>query len=139
MKNEIKNSLKIAMLAKDTVKISTLRSIITKITEAEKVNGSELNEESIIKVIDKLSKQREESISLYQKGGRIDLVEAEEKELKILKEYLPEKFSYEKTKEIVSELISSGVNNMGSIMKELNQYGNLVDKKIASTIIKELV
>jgi len=139
IKDKINERLKNAMKDKDSELLNVMRSISAKITEAEKKDGKVLSDDEILKVIEKLSKQREESIVLFRQGSRLDLVEKEEFQLNILKEYIPQKFDENKTREIISELFSKGFNNIGSIMKELNSYGNNIDKKIASVIIKEFI
>lgn len=139
IKEKINERLKNSMKDKDSELLNVMRSISAKITEAEKKDGKILSDDEVLKVIEKLSKQREESINLFHQGNRLDLVEKEEYQLNILKEYIPQKFDENKTREIISELVSKGFTNIGSIMKELNSYGNSIDKKIASVIIKEFI
>lgn len=138
MKEKIKTRMVSAMKSKDTETLKVMRSIITKITEQEKINNTELSDDDIIKVIEKLSKQREESILNFEKGNRPDLVASEKQELAILKEYLPTKMSEEAIRLVVENLIREDVKDIGTFMKSLNIYGNLIDKKIASSIFKEL-
>ncbi len=135
LKVQINERLTQAMRDKNVEVLATMRSIVTKITEAEKKNGSIItSNDEIIKIIEKLSKQREESILLYKKGNRLDLAKVEQFELDILKEYLPTKMTELEIIEAVDKAILAGVNNIGSLMKELNQYGSLIDKKLASKI-----
>ena len=140
MKKRINEALKNAMKEKNAEKLSVLRSIIAKITEAEKLNSNiELTDDEIVKVVQKLAKQREESINLFKQGNREDLVAIEEFQLSVLKEYLPQMMSEDEIRTIVKSAIENGANNIGLLMKELNRYGNLLDKKIASQIAKELL
>lgn len=140
MKKSINEALKNAMKEKNAEKLSVLRSIIAKITEAEKLNSNiELTDDEIVKVVQKLAKQREESINLFKQGNREDLVAIEEFQLSVLKEYLPQMISEDEIRTIVKTAIENGANNIGLLMKELNRYGNLLDKKIASQIAKELL
>lgn len=140
LKQQISEKIKTAMKDKNSNLLNTLRSILTKITETEKLNlNKELSDEQILNVIEKLAKQREETIILFKQGNRKDLVETEQYQLNILKEYLPSKMSEDETKKVIQEAISAGANNIGSLMKELNKYGNLIDKKLASQIAKELI
>jgi len=140
LKLSINEKLKTAMKEKNVEMLNVLRSIIAKITEAEKSNlNQELSDDDILKVIEKLAKQREESIILFKKGNRDDLVKAEEFQLNILKKYLPQKMDEITTRKAVTDAISSGVNNIGALMKELGKYGNLLDKKLASQIAKEFL
>ena len=139
LKNEINEKLKIAMREKNVDMLKVLRSIIAKITESEKsASSKELSDDDIIVIIEKLAKQREESILLFTKGGREDLVSIEEFELNVLKEYLPVKMTESETRSAVETAIASGSTNMGLLMKDLNRYGNLIDKKLASSIAKEI-
>jgi uncharacterized protein YqeY len=140
MKKSINEALKNAMKEKNAEKLSVLRSIIAKITEAEKLNSNiELTDDEIVKVVQKLAKQREESINLFKQGNREDLVAIEEFQLSVLKEYLPQMMSEDEVRNVVKLAIENGANNIGLLMKELNRYGSLIDKKIASQIAKELL
>ena len=139
MKNKINEQLKSAMKNKDADRLSVLRGIISKITEAEKVSNTTLSDDDIVKTIQKLAKQREESINLFRQGGREDLVVSEEFQLSVLKEYLPQMMDFDATRQAVQEAVDGGANNIGALMKVLSKYGNLLDKKIASQIAKEIL
>jgi uncharacterized protein YqeY len=139
MKTKINEQLKSAMKNKDADRLSVLRGIISKITEAEKVSNTTLSDDEIIKTIQKLAKQREESINLFRQGNREDLALAEEFQLSVLKEYLPQMMSEDDVRDAVKTAIDNGASNIGSLMKELGKYGNLLDKKLASQIAKEFL
>ncbi len=140
LKNKISSEITSAMKDKNPELVSVYRGIMAKIIESEKNNGNkEISDDDILKIIEKLSKQREEAITLYKQGGREDLVLKEQFELNILLSYLPQKMSEAETRKIVEEAVANGSNNMGLLMKELNKYGNLIDKKLASQIAKELL
>lgn len=140
LKQSINEKLKTAMKEKNAEMLNVLRGVISKVTEAEKANSNkELTDDEVIKVIEKLAKQREESISLFKKGNRDDLVTAEEFQLNVLKEYLPQKMDEAATRKAVDEAIQAGATNIGMLMKELAKYGNLIDKKLASQIANELI
>ncbi len=140
LKQSISEKLKTAMKEKNPAMLGVLRGITSKITEAEKANSNqELSDDDVIKVIEKLAKQREESISLYKQGNREDLVQSEQFELDVLKEYLPQKMDESATRKVVEDAVNAGATNIGLLMKELNQYGNLIDKKLASQIAKEFI
>lgn len=145
MENKIQKDLLNAMKAKDTVRVDTLRLIKAAI-QNEKTNGSyhELTDADVIKLIQKLSKQHQESIEMYESAGRTDLVEKETAEKVILDEYLPKMMSNEELKsaidEIVKEVNASNMKDMGKVMKELsNKYSGQYDGKTASMIIKEIL
>lgn len=136
MKTLITSQVKEAMKNKDSQKLEVLRAILSKITEGEKANGNkELTDSSCLQVIEKLSKQREEALVLYRKAGRQDLIDKEEFQLNVLKGYLPEKKSVEETEFRVTELINSGLKDMGSLMKSFTDQS--WDKKLVSEIIKK--
>jgi uncharacterized protein YqeY len=140
LKVSISEKLKTAMKEKNADLLSVLRGITAKITESEKANSNKpLTDEDILKVIEKLAKQREEAIALYKQGNREDLVKIEEFQLGVLKTYLPQKMDEVATREAVKTAVESGANNIGALMKELAKYGNLIDKKIASQIAKEFL
>ncbi len=90
-------------------------------------------------MIEKLAKQREEAIALYKQGNREDLVKIEEFQLGVLKTYLPQKMDESQTRDAVMKAVEAGANNIGALMKELAQYGNLIDKKLASQLAKEFL
>lgn len=145
MENRIQKDLLNAMKAKDTVRVDTLRLIKAAI-QNEKTNGSyhELTDADVIKLIQKLSKQHQESIEMYESAGRIDLVEKETAEKVILDEYLPKMMSNDELKSaidaIVKEINASTMKDMGKIMKELStKYSGQYDGKTASMIIKEIL
>ncbi len=144
MVNKLKSEIGIAivnsMKEKNSILVVTYRNIMSKIIEAEKNNNNkEISDDEIIKLIEKLAKQREESILYFEKDNRQDLIDIERLELEILKKYLPQKMDESATREAIIKAISEGANNIGLLMKELNQYGNLIDKKLASQIAKELI
>lgn len=131
---EIVNSMK----EKNAELVSIYRGIMAKIIEAEKNNGNqEISEEAALKVIEKLAKQREESITLYKQGGREDLVKKEQFELSVLVCYLPQKMDEAATREAIEKGIKNGATNIGLLMKDLKQYGNLIDNKVASKLAME--
>lgn len=142
LENKIREALVEAVKLKQENIKSALRSIITAI-QNEKTNGvfHELNDMDIIKIIQKLSKQRQESIDIYTQAGRIELAEAETKEKEILDSYLPQMLTDDKLKEVIDTIISnlgaSTMKDMGRVMKELSsKYPNLYDGKVASNYIK---
>ena len=98
----------------------------------------------MILILNKMVKQRRESIELYKQGGRQDLVDKETKELKIIQEYLPEQLSEEETKKICKDIISKlgavSIKDMGKVMGELKKlHADEIDFAKAGPIIKELL
>jgi len=127
---QIKDGIKAAMIAKDTVRLTTLRGVSAAFMNeivAKKLTSDELSDEDAIAIIRKLVKQRKDSIEQFEKGGRPELAEAEEAEMKILETFLPQLMSREDIVKIVTEK-KAAVGEidkaklgmfMGGIMKDL--------------------
>lgn len=139
LKEEIQNRTVIAMKAKDKDTVGVLRNIKALITEAEKESGNDITDEVIQKLISKYVKQREEGVKEAEKAGRQDLADKEKMEISVLDQYLPKVLDETATRKVVEDLISNGADNIGAIMKGLSQFGNTIDKKIASQIARELL
>ena len=145
IETDYKNSLK----SKDKAKISTYRLILSGIKDLYFVNRSgpnkkDTNDEDIKKLLKKMIKQRSESIDIYKKNNRKDLLEVEEKELEILSGYLPKQLGEEETKKICAETVSklgaSSIKDMGKVMGELKkQYADSLDFATAGSALKELL
>ncbi len=128
---ELKESLKEAMKAKDAVRLSVIRNIITSVTNELVSKGKtpqdELSDDEVLVVIKRLAKQRKDSIDQFEKGGRADLAESEKTELIILDEYLPELMSQDAIRPIAeAKKAELGIDDpakkgmlMGAIIKEL--------------------
>ena len=142
---DYKNSLK----SKDKNKISTYRLILAGIKDLDISNRSgpqkkETDDEDIKKLLKKMIKQRSESIEVYKKNNRIDLLEIEQNEVMVLMNYLPKQLTEEDTKKICSELISSSgassIKDMGKVMGELKKnHADTIDFAKAGAILKELL
>ena len=144
--DKIDKSLTDELKNKDQDRTLTLRSIISqkKQKEIEKRTQDKKNitNEDMILILNKMVKQRRESIELYKKGGRQDLVDKETKELKIIQEYLPEQLSEEEIKEIceqaINNLKASSLKDMGKVMGTIkSKYKGSVDLSIAGKILKD--
>ena len=149
LKDKINTDYKNALKSKAKIQISTYRLVLSGIKDLDISNRSGLNkkdtdDEDIKKLLNKMIKQRTESIDIYKKNNRKDLLEIEEKELEILSGYLPKKLSEEETKkiceEIVSKLEASSLKDMGKVMGELKkQYSDNLDFAKAGALLKELL
>ena len=149
LKDKIDTDYKNALKSKDKIQISTYRLILSGIKDLDISNRSGPNKKNtddgdIKKLLKKMIKQRSESIDIYKKNNRKDLLEIEEKELEILSRYLPKKLSEEETKKIciqtVSKLGASSIKDMGKVMGELKkQYADSLDFAIAGSLLKELL
>ena len=108
MEDQIKNDLKNAQLAKDEMKVSTLRMLISELTYARVKKGSDatLEETEIIGVVQRELKKRQESVEAFEKADRQELADKEKAEMEILKVYLPPQMSDEELAKIVDEAIS---------------------------------
>jgi len=149
LKDKIDTDYKNALKSKDKIQISTFRLILSGIKDLDISNRSGPNKKDtddgdIKKLLKKMIKQRSESIDIYKKNNRKDLLEIEEQELEILSGYLPKKLSEEETRkiceEIASKLGASSLKDMGKVMGELKkQYSDNLDFAKAGTLLKELL
>jgi len=149
LREKIQTDYKNALKSKDKNKISTYRLILAGVKDLDINNRSgpekkETDDEDIKKLLKKMIKQRSESIEVYKKNNRSDLLEIEQGEVSILTEYLPKQLSDEETKKIcegiVSSLGASSIKDMGRVMGELKKkYADTVDFSKAGMILKELL
>ncbi len=149
MRDKIDNDYKNALKSKDKNKISTYRLILSGIKDLEINNRSgpnkkETDDEDIKKLLKKMIKQRSESIEIYKKNNRLDLLEIEQGELDILSEYLPKQLSEADTEKICKEIIknsgASSLKDMGRVMGELKKnHADTIDFSKAGQIIKNLL
>ena len=149
LKDKIGTDYKNVLKSKDKIQISTYRLILSGIKDLDISNRSgpnkkNIDDEDIKKLLKKMIKQRSESIDIYKKNNRRDLLEVEEKELEILLGYLPKQLSEEETKKIctqtVSKLGASSIKDMGKVMGELKkQYEDSLDFAKAGSLLKELL
>ena len=149
LKETIETEYKNALKAKDKSKISTYRLILSSIKDLDISNRSgpnkkETDDEDIKKLLKKMVKQRTESIDIYKKNNRSDLLEIEQREYDILIGFLPKQLSKEETKKICLDLISkigaNSVKDMGKVMGELKKlHADEIDFSKAGPLIKELL
>ena len=149
LKETIETEYKNALKSKDKTKISTYRLILSSIKDLDIINRSGPNkkytdDEDIKKVLKKMVKQRTESIDIYKKNNRTDLLEVEQNEYNILTKFLPKQLSEEETRKICTEAISrlgaSSVKDMGKVMGELKKtHADEIDFAKAGPLIKELL
>jgi uncharacterized protein YqeY len=157
MIQKLNDEIKEAMRAKDKLRLKTLRSMMNDLKNAgiEKKGAKGLTEEvaspaeyleepEMVKVLQGAAKRRRESIEQYQAGGRPELAEKEEAELKILSEFLPEALSEDALRALVAEAIeaagASSMADMGKVMKEAQpKVAGRADGKAVSAMVKELL
>jgi len=142
--DKIQKDMYKAMKEKEKERINALRNIIGKLKYRYIDKGDKLTEQEEIKVIQSLAKQRRESIEMYKKGGRNDLVETETKELSIIEEYLPQAMSEEEVRQLVRETVketgAESMSDLGKVMPLVMKKGaGKVDGKLAQDILRELL
>ena len=140
--DQINQAIKAAMLAKDKVRLSTLRDIKSKIiVEATSGAGSDVGDDVVLKICMKLYKQRKETYDLYVEQGREDLAKNELEEADIIEEFLPQMLSEDEIrKEVDSAILSlsaSGMGDMGKVMGFLTKkLAGKADGKILSSLVR---
>ena len=149
LKETIETEYKNALKAKDKSKISTYRLILSSIKDLDISNRSgpnkkDTDDDDVRKLLKKMVKQRAESIDIYKKNDRTDLLEIEQNEYNILIGFLPQQLSEEQTKKICGEVISklgaNSIKDMGKVMGELKKlHADEIDFAKAGPLIKELL
>ena len=147
LKDTIENEYKTALKSKDKNKISTYRLILSSIKDLDIVNRSgpnkkDTDDEDIKKLLKKMVKQRAESIDIYKKNNRTDLLEVEQNEYNILTGFLPKQLGEEETKKICADLIAkvgaNSIKDMGKVMGELKKtHSDEIDFAKAGPMIKD--
>lgn len=143
-KAEIQEAVKTAMKSGDKIALSTLRLLLSAIHNEEIDQRKELTAAEIQKTIATLAKQRNESIALFRKGGREELAQKEEAELRILQKYLPPALSEEELRDLIQqsigELGAKGVEDLGRVMKQvMPRVGGRSDGKRVNELARELL
>jgi len=149
LKLSIETEYKNALKSKDKTKISTYRLILSSIKDLDIANRSGPNkkhtdDEDIKKLLKKMVKQRAESIEIYKKNNRTDLLEIEQNEYDLLTSFLPKQLSDEDTKKICEDTIkkmgATSIRDMGKVMGALKgQYSDEIDFAKAGSLLKELL
>ena len=149
LRDKIETDYKNALKSKDKNKISTYRLILSSIKDLDIINRSgpnkkETDDEDIKKLLKKMMKQRAESIDIYKKNNRSDLLDIEQNEFNILSSFLPKQLNEEDTKKICEKIISklgaNSIKDMGKVMGELKkQHADEIDFSKAGVLLKELL
>jgi len=142
LKEKIKSDLKDAMKGGDVVARGVLRLLSSDIKNEEIARKKELIDDDILKIIKKDIKRHKESIEQYKTGGRKDLAEQEEKELKILEKYIPEQMNENEIRKIIINAIKKsralGISDFGKVMgMAMKEIGGNADGNVVSRIVKE--
>ena len=149
LREKINEQFNTALKSKNKTLVSTLRLILAAIKEGDIASRTSEKKEAvkdveIVKVLRRMKKQRQESADLFKKGGRQELLEAEESEIKIINTFLPKQLNEEETKKICKKTIESlgatSIKDMGKIMGSLKQkYSDSIDFSKVNTIVKGLL
>ena len=149
LREKINQQFNTALKNKNKTLVSTLRLIVAAIKERDIANRKdgkkeEVKDQEIIKVLQKMKKQRQDSASLYEKGGRQELLNVEKAEIEVIDTFLPKQLNEEETKKICKEIIesigASSIKDMGKIMVSLKQkHSDSIDFSKANVIIKGLL
>jgi len=149
LKDKIETNYKNSLKLKNKIEISTYRLILSSIKDLDISNRSgpnkkDTDDEDIKKLLKKMIKQRAESIEIYSKNNRNDLLEVEKKEYDLISSFLPKQLSEEETKKIckdtMNKLGANSIKDMGKVMGELKkQYSDNLDFAKAGSILKELL
>lgn len=144
LKDSIDGDLKAAMKARDELRLSAVRMLKAAVKNKEIEKGSPLTDEDVFGVIASMIKQRKDSVEQYSRGGRADLAEREEAEIKVLQGYLPEQLSAEEVAKIIKDAIAeagaSSARDMGKVMKlVMPRVKGRADGKLVNEKVKELL
>ena len=141
LKAQITEDMKTAMRAKDSARLSTIRLLQAAMKQKEVDERIELDDAAVIAIVDKLIKQRKDSIAAYEAANRTDLADVEKAEMEVLKVYLPERMSEAEitaaVEAIVAELGASGPGDMGKVMGKVKaQLAGKADMGLVSAAVK---
>ena len=141
LKARITDDMKTAMKAKETAKLNAIRLLLAALNQKEVDERVELDDNAVIAIIEKLTKQRKDSVTQYEAAGRQELADAEKFEIAVLGAYLPEKMSTEETNAIVvaavAETGAKGPADMGNLMAVLKpRLAGKADMAEVSKLVK---
>jgi uncharacterized protein YqeY len=146
LETKVMEDLKKAMLAKDEKSLRSLRAIKAAIIQAKTAEGAggQIKEDEEIKLLQKLVKQRKDSLEIYEKQGRQDLASKEKEEIEVIEKFLPKQLSEDELKEIVLKIVketgASSPADMGKVMGAANkQLAGKADGKTIAAIVKEIL
>jgi len=143
LSEKINEDLKVAMKSGDSIKLNTIRSIRSRIIELSKRGtGSSITPEDEMAILLSESKKRKEAIEMYQKAGRTDLSDQEQRELEIINGYLPKQMTREEAeivvKKIMSEVGATSAKDFGKVMPAaMKELKGKVDGKVVQEVVKQ--
>lgn len=142
---KIKEDLKQGLKSADANRVGVLRLVLAalyneEIAKRSRGKGGALTDEEALNVVKKEAKQRKESIEIYQRVNRKDLLEKEEKELEIIQRYLPAEVGQDVIEAAVKKIIESGIKDFGAVMKEaMKELKGSVDGAVVAEVVKKLL
>lgn len=145
LQSKVMEDMKSAMKAKDKVSLRGLRAIKSAILLAQTDGtGAEIDTEKEIQIVQKLIKQRQDSLKIYNEQNRSDLAQVEEEEIAVLQKYLPEQLSEDELKAAIQAIIdksgASSMKDMGKVMgMASNEFQGKADNRMVATLVKQLL
>ncbi|KAF1067024.1 GatB/YqeY domain-containing protein [Variovorax sp.] len=141
LKEQITEDMKTAMRAKDSERLGTIRLLLAALKQKEVDERVELDDAMVVAIVDKLVKQRKDSVTAFTQGGRTDLADKEAAEIKVLEVYLPQRLGADEiaaeVKAIVAELGASGPGDMGKVMGAVKtRLAGKADMGLVSAAVK---
>ena len=141
LKEQITEEMKAAMRARDTQRLSAIRLVLAAIKQKEVDERKDLSDQDVISVVEKMIKQRRESITQYEKAARADLADVEKFELAVLQTYMPQPLSESEVEAAVAAALpesgAQGVRDMGKVMGVLkNKLAGRADMSVVSATVK---
>ena len=147
LRTRLSDALKISMKGKDAPTVSTLRLILAAIKDRDiaaraKGNKDGVTDDEVLSLLQSMIKQRRESISFYEKGGRMELAHREAEEIAVIEEFLPEQMSDEEMAAVISAVLgdvgATSLKDMGKAMATLKEnHAGMMDFSKASAMVKE--
>ena len=142
LKEQITEDMKSAMRAKDADRLSAIRMLLAACKQREVDERIVLDDSAVISIVDKLIKQRKDSIAAFTQAGRTDLVDKESAEVQVLQAYLPQRLSAEEIAQAVAELVqqlgASGPGDMGKVMGAAkSKLAGKADMGLVSAAVKK--
>lgn len=144
LEEKINTDLKAAMLAKDEAALRALRAVKSAILLAKTSGGGTISPEEEMKMLQKLVKQRKESVEIYQNQNRADLAKSEIEEIAVIEKFLPKQMGEEEIKEelkkIIAQVGASSAAEMGKVMGVASKhFAGKADNKVVSVLLKQLL
>ncbi len=144
LKATITDDMKTAMRAKDSERLGTIRLLLAAMKQKEVDERIELDDAAVVAIVDKLIKQRKDSVAAFESAARQDLADKESAEIEVLKAYLPQRMSEaeitDAVKAIVAELGASGPGDMGKVMGAVKtQLAGKADMGLVSAAVKAVL